>query len=222
MEKLKNNLLIVVIVLVGISGSRCLADLWTGVTLTDTLTVGDGEIVAGDIWNVAGTSFTYEVTRPGGDEGPLHYKYILTLPSSVTGDALSHLSIEVSDGTTDLPAFDPTNPMDYENGPVEAYRAPTKGDPGFPTDGYSFWSIKFENFADDVTSWTVEFDSWRLPMEGSFFAKAGKDSYAYNTYLTGGGDYIAVPDTSYVPVPGAVFLGLLGLSAAGIKLRRFA
>ena len=44
----------------------------------------------------------------------------------------------------------------------------------------------------------------------------------YSHYLDGGDAYIAVPDTAYVPVPGAVILGLLGLGAAGIKLRKFA
>jgi hypothetical protein len=37
-----------------------------------------------------------------------------------------------------------------------------------------------------------------------------------------GSKYIGVDNVSVVPIPGAVLLGLLGLSAAGIKLRRFA
>ena len=211
------RLLIAAIVLAGFSGSTCLADLWTGVPLTGTLTF-PGQIVAGGDWAL-GTTFFYEVTRPD-DNGPLHYKYTFT---ALTAPALSHLTIQVSDVTADLPRFDPENPMDYMNGTVEGYMAGTSsGDPGFPA-GNEFWGIKFEDiFSEGTTTWTVEFDSWRTAMKGSFYAKGGNESYAYNNYLTGGPDYIAVPDTAYVPVPGAFLLGILGFGAAGMKLRKYA
>ena len=59
-------------------------------------------------------------------------------------------------------------------------------------------------------------------MEGDFYTKGGPDTYAYNSgFGTLDGANIPVPNSHYVPVPGAVLLGLLGLGAAGIKLRRF-
>ncbi|MFC1635745.1 hypothetical protein ACFL5Z_12970 [Planctomycetota bacterium] len=41
--------------------------------------------------------------------------------------------------------------------------------------------------------------------------------YNYELYA-----YIATPDTTVIPVPGAVLLGIIGLGAAGMKLRKFA
>jgi hypothetical protein len=59
-------------------------------------------------------------------------------------------------------------------------------------------------------------------MEGDFYTKGGPDTYAFNSgFGILDGDNILVPNSHYVPVPGAVLLGLLGLGAAGIKLRRF-
>ena len=69
------------------------------------------------------------------------------------------------------------------------------------------------------------------PTWGDFYAKDGKDNhgtidvYAYNTNFGADNNStlykVAVPDTkTVVPVPGAVLLGRLGLSAAGRKLRR--
>ena len=45
--------------------------------------------------------------------------------------------------------------------------------------------------------------------------------YPTQTWNTGA-DYFDGPNMTYVPVPGAVLLGILGLSAVGVKLRKFA
>jgi len=83
-------------------------------------------------------------------------------------------------------------------------------------------------------TWVIEFDSTRVPVWGDFYAKDGKENttdgkiqvYAYNTGFTANDvdeatNHILVPDTiSYVPIPGAVLLGTLGLGVAGLRLRR--
>ena len=223
------RLLIAAIVLVGFSGSTCFANLWSGSPLIDTLTVADSEIVAGG-WSLV--EMTYEVTQPVENEA-FHYKYILTLyPDGTGGVELSHFDLEVSD-EGELPAFDPENPLDYQNGELEppTYVPTSSEEDNWPSDADPFWAIKFgdgnwtvtsDPLVDNKNTYTMEFDSWRVPMEGSFFAKGGTTGFAYNTYLTGGPDYIVVPNSEYVPVPGAVILGILGLGAAGMKLRKYA
>ena len=232
MEKRKTQirtvifLLALAIVLVGFSGTPCVADfipMDPGDVLSDTLTVGDGEIIAGGSWG-SGTELYYEVTRPSDPTAPLHYLYTFTASAT---PSLSHFILEVSEAVLGgLAGFDKDNPMDYSNGPTiaEAARSygPEAGNPSFPT-GKSIWGIKFESGLPETIPATIEFDSYRLPMEGSFYGKGGS-SYAYNSGLEfpDTGAFILVPDTSYVPVPGAVLLGILGLGAVGIKLRKYA
>jgi hypothetical protein len=213
----------VAIVLVGLSGTRCLADfIWMdpGDVLDGTLTVDAGEIIVGGDWG-SGTEFYYQVTRPDDPTAPLHYLYTFTeVPSS---PSWSHFILEVSQAAEgELPAFDVGNPMDYSNGPgVEGnatWYGPAVGNPGFPA-GQSIFGIKI----NPGESGTIEFDSYRLPMWGDFYVKGGPDSFAYNSGLGSlNGANILVPDTKYVPTPGAVLLGILGLGIAGLKLRKYA
>ena len=217
----------VAVLLVGLAGSPCVADVYQmnpDTFLEGTLTFDAGTIIAdnpvvGDGWG-SGTEFYYKVTRPLDETAPLHYYYEFTASGK---PALSHFILQVSEAGGDLPGFDPTNPMDFDNGPTVAEPpdlfGPASGNPGFPA-GKSMWGIKFE---DDMPLWIIEFDSYRLPMDGSFYAKGGDTSFAYNSGLGDpDGAFILVPDTSYVPVPGAVLLGILGLGAVGIKLRKYA
>ena len=215
------------IVLVGLSGTPCFADfIWMdpNTSLDGTLTVAANEIIAGGSWG-SGTEFYYNVTRPLDPTAPLHYYYEFTASAS---PGLSHFILEVSGAADDLAAFT-LAPPDYLNGPTgEGYEillddyssgGPNPSEPG---DTWEIFSIKFGDMFTGSGPWTVEFDSYRLPMEGSFYSKGGSDSYAYNTGLVGGEDFILVPDTAYVPAPGAVLLGILGLSVVGYKLRKYA
>lgn len=220
--KTVRSLLATAIVLIGFSGAPCMADfIWMdpGDILSDTLTVDAGTIIAGGSWG-SGTEFSYEVSRPLDPTEPLHYSYTFTASGA---PALSHFILQVSEAVIGgLAGFDPDNPLDYIDGPTVAddpmLYLPGGGDnPGMPAGG--LWGIKFE---DGMPLWTIEFDSFRLPMDGSFYAKGGSESYAYNSGLEfpDTGAFILVPDTKYVPVPGAVLLGILGLGAVGIKLRK--
>ena len=74
-------------------------------------------------------------------------------------------------------------------------------------------------------------ESYNLPITGGSnsgdfvgLATSGID-YAILSTVSSGGDWVLIDNITYnvdnvVPVPGAVLLGLLGLSAAGIKLRK--
>ncbi|MFC1636445.1 hypothetical protein ACFL5Z_16570 [Planctomycetota bacterium] len=108
-----------------------------------------------------------------------------------------------------------------------------------------------DDFFGEGTTWKWSFNSLREPVWGSSYAVDGgitedRDGdgkkekywvYAYNSGFlydpyewnpTAGKynydvyGYIATPDTTMVPVPGAVLLGIIGLGAASVKLRKFA
>ena len=238
------RLLIVAIVLVGFSGSRCLANLgdWTtwgadniyaGYLTIDEIFIEGVSISKPGLdadsgtWNVPTTKMSWSVEAIyGGDSivDYFHYKYTF---SEVAQGALSHMNIEVSDAVLGgLGAFDLSSP-DFFNSTVTPYDVDTHSDADMPHDLYS---IKWEDVADGT--WTVEFDSARVPEWGDFYAKDGsKAPYAFNTGFlhdpysgTNLADYgyIARPDTQYVPVPGAFLLGILGFGAAGMKLRKYA
>jgi len=223
--------------LMAFSCPQCFADIYStdaygNSLVSGSLPSGSLGLTVGGSWTVATTGFSWNLNRDivGGVEvGPWHYSYTFTASNA---PALSHFLVEVSSGVTeDVGPFTLGSP-DYLNGPIadlQTYNSTDPSNPSDPLDNWSVFGIKFEDmFAEEdasgapVTSWTVTFDSWRNPMWGSFYAKAGNDSYAYNTGLAGGDAFVAVPDTSYVPVPGAFLLGMIGLGVAGVKMRKFA
>ena len=228
------RLLIVAIVLVGFSGSRCFADLIGEGTL-----VFDDHLFATGLWADATNdlvSMYYKVDLDASGTF-YHYQYTFSVPTSFANiKSLSHLTIEVS------PDFE-TN--DYWNlttgliGEVGTYDPTPLGgsgsNPGMPG---SMKGLKVEDFDDDDTlsSWTFSFDSARVPVWGDFYAVDGKntDIYAYNlgfgdpdsdpVFVAGVNqpNHILVPDTNIIPVPGAMLLGMLGMGVAGMKLRKYA
>ena len=222
LQKKTSVCLLLAALVLAFSTPRCLADMWInpGDVLSGTLTYDAGEVITGGNW-ASNTSFYYEVSRPLDQSLPLHYLYTFT--PSPSAPSWSHFILEVSKAG-DLPAFDPANPMDYVGpGSLDPddpkYYTGGPSNPGFPA-AESIFGIKF---GTEESVATIQFDSFRLPMWGDFFVKGGRDSFAYNSGLgTLAGANILVPDGAYVPVPGAFLLGLLGLGAAGMKLRKYA
>lgn len=201
---------------------------WTADPTTG-LEAADSEIHATGDWANTTTELSYTVTRDfsgGVLSGPWTYSYTWYAPGT-QGKDLSHFILQVSNddqsASGGLPPFDQEYP-DFFNSNVlpsetEDPTLYTSG-PSNPGLADAIYGIKFQGSG---TSWNLTFDSLRNPMEGSFYAVDGKGSevYAYNSGLGTGDDFIPVPNASYVPVPGAALLGMLGLSYAGIKLRKW-
>jgi len=213
--------------MVALSPLPCLADLY------GSYLVGGpgGGIKAGGVWDSPDTRITWSVTPSSLTPGALTYKYEFVVPER----DLSHIIIQVSDYAGGLDAFSFDDPRDFINTQgyviegekpqveLDTFRSTDPSNPGMPA-GSSVYGLKFQDMFEGGPpyTWTLEFDSFRAPMWGDFYAKDGlKTIYAYDTGLElPGGAKIAVPDTAYVPVPGAVLLGMLGLGAAGLRLRR--
>ena len=211
--------LVLAALVITFSPQRCLAGLYSGSLNAGT----SGGLTATNGWISSDTVLEWEITLVDGKY--YQYKYTFTTPDNDPDDpsdpwALSHFVLQVSDE----PEFDVENEKDFVNlgsYDLEDYEDDPK-DYDNPV-GWDFFGIKFETSGTDKDTVLI-FNSYRVPMPGNFYAEDGKDpsthilATAYNTTENS----VGVPDTSYVPVPGAVLLGILGLGVAGIKLRKYA
>jgi hypothetical protein len=239
------NLLIASIVLVGFSGSQCLASLgdwstWGADMKYEGTLTGDDVIIEGTSYGNDGLVKTQDwadvditldwsvqaIKDTDGNITHFTYWYKFTDPSSVGSggdERLSHIVFEVSTAGG-LEAFSLDEPMDISN---------ASSFPDELNDHDGFYGLKWEESTTNGV-WEVSFDSMRMPEWGDFYAKNGGGVSGTTAYNTGMGydpslyaeaglkGYVARPDTEYVPVPPSVIIGLLGMGVAGIKLRKFA
>jgi hypothetical protein len=159
------------------------------------------------------TTFTWTVTQQNG--GLWHYEYTLTVPT--TANEPSHMIIETSLDLKHGDIKNATTPIETDD--PKWYDGPSN--PYIPDDVFG---IKFQAAG---ISYTVSFDCYRMPVWGDFYAVDGKtpgaEQAAWNAGFTdpdtdpldppdnGSIDYhVLVPDT-FIPAPGAVLLGGIGV-----------
>jgi len=150
------------------------------------------------------------------------WKYTYTFDIGQLQGDLSHLIIEVSENLENWEIVDPTVPI-QESDPDSYNQA--NGNPDIPG---SVFGIKFDQISGS-TPWTFSLYSRRNPVWGDFYAKDGdKAGAVWNVGFTNPDSdptapfstpydhpsvwgHILVPDTTYIPAPGAIILGSIGV-----------
>lgn len=187
---------------------------------------GDGLLIASLQWNGPATKLSWVVddtTTPG----KWHYSYTFVTSTAIQQKNISHVLFEVSDADPG-PVFTLANLLaawssDWSTAqpvPLQLW-TDQQGNPNIPGPLYG---LKF-NTGIGSTTWTVTFDSDRMPTWGDFYAKDGGTVTAWNAGFLAADptvgphngseqDHLLVPDSEMtpVPVPGAAFLGLPGLA----------
>ena len=179
--------------------SAAIASASLTVPLSGTYT-SDSGIRGYNEWSTDVT-FAWEVTN--NTDGTYTYKYNWTTARK----DLSHLNIQVSEN------FSIADVINWSVAPanVKTYEI------GANFDGNTWNAFKFDDLGDAL-SYTLTLTTNRMPMDGNFYAKDGKNTYAHNT----DGFSIAVPNSA-VPIPSAILLlgaGLIGL--VGFRRKKIA
>jgi hypothetical protein len=185
---------------------------------TANRTVSGGGLVGGGGWGSPDNlKIEWDITAITGG---YHYKY--TFSGGFDTPGISHVILDLSDdcsATTGCVGNSSVTTLVYDDD-----FGPGPSNPGFPA-GATIGGIKFDDLDDEIASFTIEFDSNRIPVWGDIYVKGGTDSFAHNTGLgsavhdtTGEKNlFVARPDTTTVPMPSALILLLVGGVVGGIR-----
>jgi hypothetical protein len=152
----------------------------------------------------------WDVAYNGGTQ---LYTYTYTF-SGFTGNAVSHAIVELSANCDQDPncvknvtaGIGGTSTSVAQGGAgweINTYDA-SSGNPGIPGSLYGL-KINTPGTVDGATGYWVSFESSHAPVYGDFYAKGGRDNYAYNdNFLLASGDqmgYVVRPDGAFAPPP---------------------
>jgi hypothetical protein len=210
----------VALILIFVSGNA-LAATWVGPS-TGSVKVGDtGVLFGGGSW--ADTTTPAELTWGVSLASGL-YTYIYNFNLHTDQGAISHWILELSEDIADASTFEIISATGVEDddsptlwgGPSGAG---ISGNPGLTED---IFGIKYNlPESSEVFSMSIEILTSRVPMEGDFYAKDGDAGGSTNYFWAN--DVIPVPNTSEVPIPGAILLlgsGLIGLVSVRKKFKK--
>jgi hypothetical protein len=150
-------------------------------------------------------------------DGSWHYDYTFTVPEK----DISHIIFETSPTFTESDLLNLTWPGDLTE--VQTHTS-ANGNPDIPG---SMYGVKFDSPAQGTTSWNIEFDSWRQPVWGDFYARDGRTDGNLNSAWNQGflsadptdppqngslNYHVLVPDTVATSTPEPGTLALVGLA----------
>jgi hypothetical protein len=209
--------LLAVVALVACVAAPASAALFIGGVSVNPQQAGDGLMVVGGNWTSG--SLDWEVSD--NPDGSWHYEYVFNVePSPET----SHFILELSLGVTEADILNLTVTDSFGDVEVGVF-GPAPGNPGIPG---SIFGIKIDETAGNPL--TINFDIFRAPVWGDFYAKGGSTSFAYNAGFLAADpgnppvngsllDHILRPDT--IPTGGVPELSSLaawGVCLAGAGL----
>ncbi|MFW6107200.1 MAG: PEP-CTERM sorting domain-containing protein [bacterium] len=210
----------------------------------------DGTVDGNNHWSGAGNNgfrIEWSIIDPLSSVcGKWEYTYSMSGELDASGDPLplsrdlSHLILQVSDlagtGISFDSAFTDFNNDDYlDDGEpmLDTYSGANPSNPGMPS---SLYGLKWEPDGD-VTQYTMSFHSTQVPIWGSFYAKTGSSTRAFNvgldpangygeptSFTTDFSPWIPTPDTGssgppYI-IPEPATLALLGGAVLALARRR--
>ena len=162
----------------------------------------------------------WEVTQ--NEDLSWHYEYVLIVPN--TESEISHFILETSLTFTEDDIFNESGAFDQIE--IKNHIETSPGSPALPQDIYG---IKFDDTFGNLLS--IEFDSERDPVWGSFYAKGGRNTsqQVWNAGLTfldpdddpsngSINNHILVPDT--VPEPASLLVMSFGALIVRGRFRR--
>jgi len=206
---------------------------------------GDSELfVTGPDWVGGQTTLSWKVDNTT-TAGMWHYEYTLTVPNkaAVRSDIFCMI-IEASNGSAG-PIFTMADLVSPASSPSDWLQSLNVGE-HLPVDNPNMpkilYGIEFSTLIVDPTALTISFDTARQPVWGDIYARSFSVNGDFNALYNKGLDligpdkdpsdaasdgsidnHVLVPDSvpsPSVPAPGAVLLGAMGASLAGLLRRR--
>ena len=191
------------------------------ISYSGSLSSSDGGLEGVGAWVDPGDSYMYwEVSQ--NENSSWHYEYVLSVPNGES--EISHFIVETSPTFTEDDIFNESGA--FHQIEIKNHLETSPGSPELPQD---IFGIKFDDAYGHLLS--INFDSWRDPVWGDFYAKGGRRTpqQVWNQGLTyvdpddapangSINNHILIPDT--IPEPASLLVMSVGVLIVRGKLRK--